>query len=141
MARNIADVGTGEGPDGSIAPGTVPVAICTRVSTEGQVGGRFDSCESQAVICRETIRRQSGEGWFEVVTGLSGGVSGMFEQGELITINGADFQIVYEDNHIVLQQLTAVPEPAAWAALTGAVLLVFAVVRRRRRRILSITGA
>jgi hypothetical protein len=30
---------------------TVPVAIYTRVSTTGQVGGRFDSCESQAAIC------------------------------------------------------------------------------------------
>jgi DNA invertase Pin-like site-specific DNA recombinase len=44
----------------------VPVAIYTRVSTIHQVGGRFDSCESQAVICRDYIRKQAGEGWFEV---------------------------------------------------------------------------
>jgi hypothetical protein len=30
------------------APSIVPVAIYTRVSTLHQVGGRFDSCESQA---------------------------------------------------------------------------------------------
>jgi hypothetical protein len=32
------------------APSIVPVAITTRVSTLHQVGGRFDSCESQAAI-------------------------------------------------------------------------------------------
>jgi len=31
---------------------TVPVAIYTRVSTPNQVGGRFDSCESQAAVLR-----------------------------------------------------------------------------------------
>ena len=41
---------------------TVPVAIYTRVSTLGQVGGRFDSCESQAAICREHILKQAAEG-------------------------------------------------------------------------------
>ncbi|AHF92524.1 recombinase [Opitutaceae bacterium TAV5] len=45
---------------------TVPVAIYTRVSTVNQVGGRFDSCESQAAVCRDYIRKQAGEGWFEV---------------------------------------------------------------------------
>ncbi len=48
-------------------PGTVvPVAIYTRVSTDNQVGGRFDSCESQLAICRDFIRRNSGLGWTEV---------------------------------------------------------------------------
>lgn len=47
-------------------PTTVPVAIYTRVSTANQVGGRFDSCESQAVICREHIAKHAAEGWFEV---------------------------------------------------------------------------
>ncbi|EIP98972.1 site-specific recombinase, DNA invertase Pin [Opitutaceae bacterium TAV1] len=45
---------------------TVPVAIYTRVSTANQVGGRFDSCESQAAVCRDYIRTQAAEGWFEV---------------------------------------------------------------------------
>ncbi|MFZ5496995.1 MAG: recombinase family protein [Verrucomicrobiota bacterium] len=44
---------------------TVPVAIYTRVSTLGQVGGRFDSCESQAAICREHVLKQAAEGWYE----------------------------------------------------------------------------
>ena len=45
---------------------TVPVAIYTRVSTANQVGGRFDSCDSQAAVCRDHIAKQSAEGWFEV---------------------------------------------------------------------------
>lgn len=46
-------------------PCTIPVAIYTRVSTLGQVGGRFDSCESQAAICRDFITKHAAEGWFE----------------------------------------------------------------------------
>ena len=45
---------------------TVPIAIYTRVSTANQVGGRFDSCDSQAAVCRDHIAKQSSEGWFEV---------------------------------------------------------------------------
>ncbi len=48
------------------AGAVVPVAIYTRVSTDNQVGGRFDSCESQLAICRDFIRRNSGLGWTEV---------------------------------------------------------------------------
>ena len=48
------------------APSVVPVAIYTRVSTLHQVGGRFDSCESQAAICRDYIRKRAHEGWTEV---------------------------------------------------------------------------
>jgi len=44
----------------------VPVAIYTRVSTDNQTGGRFDSCESQAAICREMIRKRESEGWHEI---------------------------------------------------------------------------
>ncbi|KAB2911753.1 MAG: recombinase family protein, partial [Dechloromonas sp.] len=47
-------------------PLSQPVVIYTRVSTENQVGGRFDSCESQAAVCREQIERHSHEGWHEV---------------------------------------------------------------------------
>jgi hypothetical protein len=35
----------------------------TRVSTLHQVGGRFDACESQAAICRDTIKKRAHEGW------------------------------------------------------------------------------
>lgn len=44
----------------------VPVAIYTRVSTANQVGGRFDSCESQSAVCRDFIARHASDGWFEV---------------------------------------------------------------------------
>lgn len=46
--------------------GAQPVVIYTRVSTENQVGGRFDSCESQAAYCREEIARHTQENWFEI---------------------------------------------------------------------------
>ena len=49
-------------------PCTIPVAIYTRVSTLGQVGGRFDSCESQAAICRDFIAKHAGDGWFEAAS-------------------------------------------------------------------------
>lgn len=48
------------------AVSVVPVAIYARVSTQGQVGGRFDSCESQTAICREYLQRMSDQGWCEV---------------------------------------------------------------------------
>jgi DNA invertase Pin-like site-specific DNA recombinase len=41
------------------------VAIYARVSTFNQIGGRFDSCESQVAICRDYIQKEAGEGWFE----------------------------------------------------------------------------
>ncbi len=47
---------------------SVPVAIYTRVSTINQVGGRFDSCESQASVCREYIAKHAAEGWHEVAS-------------------------------------------------------------------------
>ncbi len=55
-------------PSPSASPEVVPVAIYTRVSTENQVGGRFDSCESQAAICREHIRKHAADGWCEVAS-------------------------------------------------------------------------
>ena len=45
---------------------TLPVAIYTRVSTSNQVGGRFDSCESQSAVCRDFIAKHANDGWFEV---------------------------------------------------------------------------
>ncbi len=45
---------------------TVPVAIYSRVSTANQVGGRFDSCESQAAVCRDFIAQHAHDGWFEI---------------------------------------------------------------------------
>jgi DNA invertase Pin-like site-specific DNA recombinase len=54
-------------PQSTSHPGAiVPVAIYTRVSTDNQVGGRFDSCESQLAICRDHIRKNSGQGWVEM---------------------------------------------------------------------------
>ena len=53
-----------------------PVAIYTRVSTDNQVGGRFDSCESQAAICRDHIRRHAAEGWYEVASFTDAAYSG-----------------------------------------------------------------
>jgi len=47
------------------APRVVPVAITTRISILHPVGDRFDSCESQAAICRDTIRKRAYEGWTE----------------------------------------------------------------------------
>lgn len=42
----------------------IPVAIYTRVSTADQVGGRFDSCESQEALCREHVEKRAAEGWY-----------------------------------------------------------------------------
>ncbi len=57
-------------------PVVVPVAIYTRVSTLHQVGGRFDSCESQAAICRDFIRKHAHEGWHEVACYTDAAYSG-----------------------------------------------------------------
>lgn len=54
----------------------VPVAIYTRVSTSSQVGGRFDSCESQAAICRDYIARHTAEGWHEIASYTDAAYSG-----------------------------------------------------------------
>ncbi|HAP38876.1 MAG TPA: recombinase, partial [Nitrospira sp.] len=58
------------------AGSVVPVAIYTRVSTDNQVGGRFDSCESQLGICREFIRRNASAGWVEAAHYSDPAVSG-----------------------------------------------------------------
>jgi len=54
----------------------VPVAIYTRVSTDNQVGGRFDSCESQAAVCRDYISKHSEEGWYEAAALTDAAYSG-----------------------------------------------------------------
>lgn len=51
---------------GSPPTAMVPVAIYTRVSTDNQVGGRFDSCESQLAVCRDHVRKNAALGWIEV---------------------------------------------------------------------------
>jgi DNA invertase Pin-like site-specific DNA recombinase len=61
-------------PSLSVAP--LPVAIYTRVSTLNQVGGRFDSCESQAAICRDFIRKRADQGWVEVACYTDAAYSG-----------------------------------------------------------------
>jgi len=43
----------------------IPVGIYGRVSTDHQVGFRFDSCEHQVLVCRDYIRRMLLHGWFE----------------------------------------------------------------------------
>jgi len=54
----------------------VPIAIYARVSTDNQVGGRFDSCESQAAVCRDYLRKQVAEGWYEVASFTDAAYSG-----------------------------------------------------------------
>ena len=56
--------------------GSVPVAIYTRVSTDNQVGGRFDSCDSQLAICQDHIRKCAALGWAEVAHYSDPAVSG-----------------------------------------------------------------
>ncbi|MEO6246522.1 MAG: recombinase family protein [Opitutaceae bacterium] len=59
-----------------VTPRPVPVAIYARVSTLHQVGGRFDSCESQAAICRDYIRKHAHEGWIECACHTDAAYSG-----------------------------------------------------------------
>lgn len=54
----------------------VPVVIYARVSTDNQVGGRFDSCESQTAVCREHVRQHAAEGWYEVASFTDAAYSG-----------------------------------------------------------------
>lgn len=48
-----------------VGPHSFPVAIYARVSTEKQVGGRFDSTHNQIGICRDYIHKRAAEGWYE----------------------------------------------------------------------------
>lgn len=43
----------------------IPIGIYGRVSTDHQVGYRFDSCEHQVQVCREYIQRMASRGWYE----------------------------------------------------------------------------
>ncbi len=61
--------------DESVQP-RVPVVIYARVSTDNQVGGRFDSCESQTAVCREHVRQHAAEGWYEVASFTDAAYSG-----------------------------------------------------------------
>lgn len=54
----------------------IPAAIYARVSTDNQVGGRFDSCESQTAICREYIRQRANLGWYEAAAFTDAAYSG-----------------------------------------------------------------
>ena len=61
----------------SVSTGSLPVGIYARVSTFNQVGGRFDSCESQAVMCRDYLNKHAAaEGWHEFVTLTDAAYSG-----------------------------------------------------------------
>jgi DNA invertase Pin-like site-specific DNA recombinase len=60
-----------------VATGSLPVGIYARVSTFNQVGGRFDSCESQAVMCRDYLNKHAAaEGWHEFITLTDAAYSG-----------------------------------------------------------------
>jgi DNA invertase Pin-like site-specific DNA recombinase len=59
-----------------LGPRSVPVAIYARVSTDNQVGGRFDSCESQTAICREYVHQRASQGWHEVASFTDAAYSG-----------------------------------------------------------------
>lgn len=60
----------------TVSNSVVPVAIYTRVSTDNQVGGRFDSLESQATICRDFIGKRAADGWHEVACFTDAAYSG-----------------------------------------------------------------
>lgn len=55
---------------------SVPVAIYARVSSDNQVGGRFDSCESQTAICREYVSQHAHLGWYEAASFTDAAYSG-----------------------------------------------------------------
>ena len=60
-----------------VATGSVPVGIYARVSTFNQVGGRFDSCESQVVICRDYLAKHATtQGWHEFISLTDAAYSG-----------------------------------------------------------------
>ena len=60
MRKTLQPVGH---PQSTFTP--IPVGIYARVSTDHQIGFRFDSCEHQAVVCRDYIQRMSSCGWYE----------------------------------------------------------------------------
>lgn len=70
---------------------------------------------------------------FTLVSNLSGPATGTFLQGDSITINGAEFEILYNANTITLQQLT-VPEPATYALILAAGMVTAVWVRRQKQR-------
>lgn len=95
---------TNHSPEASpVRISSVPVAIYARVSTENQVGGRFDSCESQAAICREHLRKRADAGWQEFVcltdAAYSGGTMerpGIQELKRLIAAGRVKVVLIYK---------------------------------------------
>jgi DNA invertase Pin-like site-specific DNA recombinase len=60
-----------------VSTGSLPVGIYSRVSTINQVGGRFDSCESQAAYCRDYLAKHAAaEGWHEFMSFTDAAYSG-----------------------------------------------------------------
>jgi len=57
---------TAESAPSVATPMSVPAVIYSRVSDTKQLGRRFESCESQASICRDVIQRHEKEGWHEI---------------------------------------------------------------------------
>lgn len=60
-----------------VSIGSLPVGIYSRVSTANQVGGRFDSCESQASYCRDFLMKHAAaECWHEFASFTDAAYSG-----------------------------------------------------------------
>ncbi|MDI1335871.1 MAG: recombinase family protein [Lacunisphaera sp.] len=60
-----------------ISTASLPVGIYARVSTSNQVGGRFDSCESQGAYCRDYLAKHAAaEGWHEFMSFTDAAYSG-----------------------------------------------------------------
>ena len=60
-----------------ISTASLPVGIYARVSTSNQVGGRFDSCKSQAAYCRDFLNKHAAaECWHEAGNFVDAAYSG-----------------------------------------------------------------
>jgi hypothetical protein len=84
-----------------------------------------------------TANLQTGD-MFDIITASS--VDGTLSTGDTWTVIAGGttylFDVAYTSGiTLTLTGISAVPEPATWAAFTGLALLVFAAVRRRRRKI------
>ena len=72
--------------------------------------------------------------FFTIITSVAGVPEGQFGQGESIFINGAEFEILYGNGSVSLQQIGVIPEPSTYALFGGAGLLGLCLLRRRQRR-------
>ncbi len=70
--------------------------------------------------------------FFTIITSVAGLPNGQFAQGDSIFINGAEFEILYNNGSVSLQQISSIPEPSTYALFGGAGLLGLLVLRRRQ---------